>query len=74
MSRRERTNPAWYTPRVELAIYIAAGLTYCVLGIFHKFLLNWIIGPLWLIAWVVLVPAVIERLRPARPEHDRELP
>lgn len=43
--------------------YLAAAVSYIVLGIFHKFLLNWIVGPLWLVAVVVVGPAVWDRLR-----------
>jgi hypothetical protein len=57
-------DPAWYTRRIELALYLLAGTTYVVLGVFHKFLLNWVIGPVWLVAWVWAVPAIIERFRP----------
>jgi hypothetical protein len=60
------TDPAWYDRRWEIGLYVAASVTYVGLGMFHKWLLNWIIGPLWLIAWVWLVPAAIERTRSAR--------
>ena len=53
--------------RVELALYLAAGVTYVGFGMFHKFLLNWIIGPVWLVAWVWLVPALIEAVRRRAP-------
>jgi hypothetical protein len=59
-------DPAWYTRRTELALYVLAGATYVVLGVFHKFLLNWIIGPIWLVAWIWAVPVVVERIRQAR--------
>jgi hypothetical protein len=59
-------DPAWYTRRIELALYVLAGVTYVGLGMFHKFLLNWIIGPIWLVAWVWAVPAVVERVRARR--------
>ena len=60
---RGRGDPPWWSRRVEWALYIAAGVTYIGFGMFHKFLLNWIIGPLWLVAWVWLVPALIEAIR-----------
>lgn len=59
-------DPAWYTRRFELALYLLAGTSYVVLGMFHKFLLNWVIGPIWLVAWLWAVPAVIDRVRGAR--------
>lgn len=61
MSRPD--DPPWLTPRVELFLYLLAGVTYVGLAIFHKFLLNWIIGPVWLVAWVWLVPAALEGVR-----------
>jgi hypothetical protein len=56
-------DPAWYTGWFELALYLLAGVTYIGFGMFHKFLLNWIIGPVWLVTWVWFVPAVIEAVR-----------
>jgi hypothetical protein len=56
-------NPSWYTRRVELVLYLLAGVTYVGFGMFHKFLLNWIIGPIWLVAWVWLVPELIDSIR-----------
>ena len=56
------------TPPVELALYFLAGVTYVGFGMFHKFLLNWIIGPVWLVAWIWLVPAVDRRRPPPRLE------
>lgn len=54
-------DPAWYTRRLELALYVLAGVTYIGLGIFHKFLLNWVIGPVWLVVWVWAAPALVDR-------------
>lgn len=54
-------------------MYVLAGLSYCGFALFHKFLLNWIIGPVWLVAWIVIVPAVIERVRVAL-HRDAPLP
>jgi hypothetical protein len=56
-------DPPWYDRRWELALYLSAGATYIGVAMFHKFLLNWIIGPIWLVAWVWLVPVLVERLR-----------
>jgi uncharacterized membrane-anchored protein len=60
---RRPGDPEWYTRRIELALYVAAGVSYVVLGMFHKFLLNWLIGPIWLVVWVWAAPALVERLR-----------
>ena len=43
--------------------YLAAAISYIVCGIWQKFLLNWFIGPLWLVAFVVIGPAVWDRVR-----------
>lgn len=59
-------DPSWYTRRFELVLYVLAGATYVVLGMYFKFLLNWIIGPIWLVAWIWAVPALLDRFR--RPE------
>jgi uncharacterized membrane-anchored protein len=55
-------DPAWYTRRIELALYVLAAASYIGLGIFHKFLLNWVIGPLWLVAWIWAAPAIVDRV------------
>lgn len=60
------SDPPWYTRRTELVLYVLAGTSYVAFGIFHKFLLNWIVGPIWLVAWIWAVPAIIERIRRAR--------
>ena len=60
------TDPAWDSRRWELALYVSAGATYIGVAMFHKFLLNWILGPLWLVAWVLLVPALIDGVRRRR--------
>ena len=59
-------DPDWYTRRIELALYVAAGVTYVVAGMYFKFLLNWVIGPVWLVAWIWAAPVLVERLRQDR--------
>jgi hypothetical protein len=50
--------------RVEGVIwYLVAAFSYIGLGIFHKFLLNWFVGPLWLVGVVVVGPVVTDALR-----------
>ena len=51
------------TGREEWFWYLAAAVTYIVCGIWQKFLLNWFVGPLWLVAFVVIGPAVWDRVR-----------
>jgi hypothetical protein len=58
-----RPDPEWWTPRAQALTYAAAAATYIGFGMFHKWLLNWIVGPLWVVAFVVLVPATIEAVR-----------
>jgi hypothetical protein len=47
---RQHGSDAW--------LYLAAAITYIAASMYQKFLLNWIIGPLWLVAWMVVVPAI----------------
>lgn len=42
--------------------YIAAAITYISLGIWHKWLLNWFVGPAWLVAFVVVGPWLTDRI------------
>jgi uncharacterized membrane-anchored protein len=63
---RRPGDPDWYTRRIELALYVAAGVSYVVVGMYFKFLLNWVIGPVWLVTWIWAVPALVERLRQDR--------
>jgi hypothetical protein len=56
----------------EALLYLGAAVTYVVAGIWQKALLNWIVGPLWLVAFVELVPRLghaigARRRRPAPP-------
>ena len=47
--------------------YVVAGVTYVGLGIYHKWLLNWFVGPVWLVAVAVIGPWLIDRIR--SPSH-----
>jgi hypothetical protein len=49
--------------REELFWYAVAAVSYIGLAIFHKWLLNWIVGPAWLIATVCIGPALVDRVR-----------
>ncbi|HKE72831.1 MAG TPA: hypothetical protein VKB57_04420 [Acidimicrobiales bacterium] len=44
--------------------YGVAGASYVGLSVHHKFLLNWVVGPLWLVAVVWLGPAAAALVRP----------
>ena len=37
--------------RVDWLLYLTAAVTYVAAGVYEKFFLNWVIGPLWLIGW-----------------------
>ena len=54
------------TGREEWFWYVLAAVSYAACGIWQKFLLNWIIGPLWLVAVVVAGPALWDRVRAPR--------
>ena len=46
--------------------YVFAAVTYIVASIWHKWLLNWLIGPIWLITIVVVGPWLLDRARGLR--------
>ena len=51
----------------ETALWYGVALvTYVGASIFEKALLNWIVGPLWLVAVVVYGPRAVDRLRGRR--------
>jgi hypothetical protein len=51
------------TGKEEWFWYVAAAVSYIAVSMFHKGLLNWIVGPIWLVVIVVIGPAVADRLR-----------
>jgi hypothetical protein len=46
--------------------YGFAFVTYVGASLVHKGLLNWIVGPLWLVAVAVVGPALVDRVRGRR--------
>jgi energy-converting hydrogenase Eha subunit G len=50
--------------------YVAAGVSYVIVSMWHKFLLNWFVGPLWLVAVVVVGPALVDRVRGRKAKPD----
>lgn len=49
--------------RIELWVYVAAGVSYIVTGVFARSaVLNWVVGPAWFVAWVTLVTPLVLRL------------
>jgi hypothetical protein len=58
---------------VDVLLYVSAAVTYVSLAIYNKWLLNWVLGPLWLVAWVWGLPALWKLIRrqPVRPQRGR---
>jgi hypothetical protein len=54
--------------------YLFAGVTYVLFAIWHKFVLNWIMGPGWLVAVVVAGPALWDKVRGRRAVPDEGEP
>lgn len=49
--------------RIEIGVYVAAGVSYIVTGIIvRSAVLNWVVGPAWFVAWVTLVTPLVLRL------------
>ncbi len=49
--------------RIEIGVYVVAGISYIVTGYFTRSaVLNWIVGPAWFVAWVTLVTPLVLRL------------
>ena len=53
--------------REEAVWYLVAAVTYVGASLLEKGLLNWLIGPVWLVAVVTLGPLAADRLRRRRP-------
>jgi hypothetical protein len=67
------TKPAWVPPKwVDVVLYVTAGVTYIGFSIYNKWLLDWIVGPAWLVAWVWGLPALFNLVtrRPVRPRRN----
>ncbi len=50
------------TGTAEWAWYLVAAVSYILAGIWHKWLLNWIIGPIWLVTIICIGPPALDRL------------
>jgi hypothetical protein len=50
----------------EAAWYLVAFVTYVAAAIVEKGLLNWIVGPLWLVVVVWVGPELVDRVRGRR--------
>jgi len=62
----KQLTPRRLTLRQTAVWYGVAAVTYVGAAIFEKGLLNWLIGPAWLVAVVTFGPAGIDRLRRRR--------
>lgn len=50
--------------RPELALYLAAGVAYVAIGVaFPEFLFAWVVAVAFLLVSVVVLPALVTRLR-----------
>jgi hypothetical protein len=61
---------------LDVFLYTSAAITYVSLSIYNKWLLNWVLGPLWLVAWVWGLPALWKLIRrqPVRPQRGASPP
>jgi hypothetical protein len=58
-------------PIEQVVWYLVAAVTYIVCGIDQKWLLNWFIGPAWLVAVIVGGPWLTDHVRARiRPRGD----
>src|SRR5690348_13598699 len=57
---------------VDIFLYASAAISYVSLSIYNKWLLDWIVGPFWLVAWVWGLPALVKlaRRQPVRPRRN----
>ena len=47
----------------EWVWYLLAGISYTLAGVWHKWLLNWLMGPIWLVTVIVVGPWLFDRCR-----------
>jgi hypothetical protein len=71
LDRDERHGPFW-ARHIEGLVYVLAGATYIPISIAQKFLLDWIVGPAWLLIfiWIVLPPLQRRADRALAPRPD----
>jgi hypothetical protein len=51
----------FYLRHEYAVIYVSAGAIYILVGMRVTFLLNWIVGPLWPVACIWVVPPLVRR-------------
>ena len=56
---------------IDFFLYASAAVSYVGLSIYNKWLLDWIVGPFWLVGWVWGLPALVKLVRrqPIRPRR-----
>jgi hypothetical protein len=60
----QRPQPkSWWDWHQGWVLYPAAAASYAVVGMVQKPLLNWIVGPFWVLLVVWLLPAAFARIR-----------
>jgi hypothetical protein len=61
---------------VDVFLYGAAAVSYISLSVYFKWLLDWIVGPLWLVMWVWGGPALWRFFHgePIRPQRGPKRP
>jgi hypothetical protein len=59
------TATAWHRS-LAFALYAGAALSYAAAGVAYKPLLNWIVGPVWIVLVVGVLPDLGRRLRGGR--------
>jgi hypothetical protein len=73
MSSRPSSSSTTRSRRVDALLYLGAAISYIWCATYHLWLLDWIVGPAWCVAWVWGIPALGRLLRgqPVRPRRER---
>ena len=55
----------------DALLYATAAISYVAVSVYNKWLLDWIVGPLWCVLWVWGIPALWRFVhgRPVRPQR-----
>lgn len=52
----------FYLRHEYAVVYAVAAVSYTLIGLHAKFLLNWIVGPLWPIVFIWIGPVLVRRI------------